>query len=340
MEMNDYLERLEQKKKNGFRTNENLSPFLFDKAKYEKKAPAVKLNVVTDKNKFIPVQNHIISVETNKEIITAQKVHLYNEEFYKPFIRSEDSTIVKAKNIIEILKNHGENRSVAYAFTYAFLFVMDTVDGCIFDGIAKLKKCHKELYRHDIKKWLKSSEEASQWVIRFIRKYANETEDDIFINLDEYQDRFKKEVFILYNVMLRQSANRWFKHDYDLAIICTKLDMANILVEYWIKMSHNVSSAMPPPYNQISNDYDVYLHKICAGIRNFITSKSVLPNIHVDQLNDGEQNQFKAAFGNFVHIVTEMFNEKLYTKMSDDYKNNRTTNQEPDGGNETHRKGA
>lgn len=301
---------------NGFRgNNNNLNPFLFNP---QQSVPDNKYKV---SNKPI---NYSVKTATADNVLVSKY----------------DESSIKDKNIIEILRHYGDSKSISYAFTYAFLFVMDTVDSYIFEGIDKLKKTHKNLYRHNIKKWLQGSQDASQWIMRYIKKYTNEAEDDVFYNLDNYQDRFQKEVFILYNVMLRQSANRWFKNDYDLAVTCTKLDMANILVEYWMKMSRNVAYAFPHPLCNISNDYDAYLKKICAGIRNFITDKNVLPNIEVYQLNENEQGQFKGAFGTFVKVVTQIFNEMLYDKMSDEYKVNRTENQESDGSNETHRTGA
>lgn len=223
--------------------------------------------------------------------------------------------MLKERNTIEVLRNYGDNKRIAYAFTYAFLFVVTVAQKHIYDASDLLKQKKPHLYKHEIKKLLKTACNNIYDLQRWVRQYTNEDEDYVLDNIEEFEEKFNKEVFVLYNVMLRQSAPRWFKDDYELATICVRVDLAHLLLEYWQRMSSNVTNDLPYPLNQITNDYDVKTKLCNNAIRNFITHKNVLPNVIVDKLTTEMELQFQGAFRNFVLATTQIFNEMLYGKQ-------------------------
>lgn len=222
--------------------------------------------------------------------------------------------MLKERNTIEVLKKYVENKRVAYAFTYAFLFVVTISQKYIYDARDLMEKEKPHLYKHDVKKLINTACTNIYNLQRWIRTYLNEDEDYVLDNIEEFKDRFTYEVLVLYNTMLRQSAPRWFQHDYELATICVSVDLAHLLLEYWLRMSRNVVNDMPPPLNKVTNDYDVKINKCNWAIRNFITHKNVLPNVEVEKLSTEMELQFQSAFRGFVLATTQIFNEILYGK--------------------------
>lgn len=223
--------------------------------------------------------------------------------------------MLKERNTIEVLKKYVEDKRVAYAFTYAFLFVVTVSQKYIYDARDLMAAEKPHLYKHDVKKLINTACTNIYDLQRWVRMYLNEDEDYALDNIKEFQDRFTYEVLVLYNTMLKQSASRWFKNDYELATICVRVDLAHLLLEFWQRMSRNVVNNMPPPLNKTTNDYDVKINQCNKAIRNFITHKNVSPNVEeVERLSTEMELQFQGAFRNFVLATTQIFNETLYGK--------------------------
>lgn len=213
------------------------------------------------------------------------------------------------RNVIEVLQRYGEDKTMAYAFTYAFLFVLDTADSHIFEARDMFKKNKPELFKHELKQLLNSAYNNIHSLMEIVKQYTKDDVDDVLLCLDDYQDRFNQEIFILYNVMLRQNASRYFKHDYELAKVCTKLDMGHILLEYWERLNNRVLSSMPNPLCETTNNYDKYSRACAFALRSFVTHRLILPDINVERLTPQAEKQFQGAFKRFLSSVTCIFNE-------------------------------
>lgn len=213
-------------------------------------------------------------------------------------------------NTIDVLKeNYKEVNGLVRAFTYSFLFVLDTADNNIFEARDAFKHKFPKLYKHEAKMYLNRAYDSVSRLISVVRPYTKDSWDDTIDNLDEYHERFKKEVFILYNVMLKRSS-KYFFDDYEMAKIVVKLDLAHLILLYWKKMNSNVVSSMPYPLNKTTNDYDTLIDSCLTSIRRFTKVKGIVSDkeVVVEYTKEDEAN-YLGAFSNFRSALTKIFNE-------------------------------
>lgn len=213
------------------------------------------------------------------------------------------------RNIIELLKEEGEERE-AYALAYVYMFIADIADDYIFDGRESLKKLKPHLYKHSLKKRINNAYNACHELLSMIKPYTEEDWDCVLDNLDEYKDRFHKNVFILYNTMLRQTKTKWFE-DYDLAKICTQLEVGEILLEYMrrsndsiLENAHSVVRKMAS-----SNDYDIHLNNTLFNLHHFFGE--LLNWRELEDLGEDHHIEFRNAFNQFLTGSNAVYTENL-----------------------------
>lgn len=229
----------------------------------------------------------------------------------------EQRKLRSVRNMIDVLRFFGDNKCISYSYAYTFLFVLDIAEGYLATAIELLEDERPELYRHELKKLINTTEKSIGHTQSIVRKYiTGESYTNIMDRLYEYQQKFKTEVFMLYNIMLRQSAVRWFKGDYTLAKICTQLDFVHLVLVYWMRMSGDVVKGMPTPLNKTKNNYDTYILQAIASIKHFINHRDVLDRKEMEGLTKSQENEFNSAFKNFVLRLTDLFGDMMESKKS------------------------
>lgn len=64
----------------------------------------------------------------------------------------EQRKLRSVRNMIDVLRFFGEDKSVAYGYAYTFLFVLDIAESYLSSAVELLEDEKPELYRHELKK--------------------------------------------------------------------------------------------------------------------------------------------------------------------------------------------
>ena len=219
--------------------------------------------------------------------------------------------MLKERNVIEVLHRYGENKKVGFAYAFSFLYVIDPLDDYIFKAQEELIKKRPSLYKRNLKKMINEAYNNIHSLADRIKIYINEDWDIVLQNLDDYKERYKREIQVLYFTMLQQSGYRWFGGDTDLAQICVKLDMCHVVLAYWQKMTNQLIAGLPYPINKITNDYEIMIERCRRNLHDFVVDPQALPKKDVRQLTEKAEKEFQSAFVAFVHSVTQVFSDMI-----------------------------
>lgn len=214
-----------------------------------------------------------------------------------------------ANNTIDALLKYGENKKMGVAFAYAFAYVSDLCYMYLFDAQTELKKNYPALYRHNVKRLVKSACEKSLTLTSMIKVYIPEEWDSVIDNLEELRQKYETEFFILYNTLLKSSTKRFYD-DYEMAKIITKLDVAQLAMTYWRRLESVVIRRLTPPLNELTCDYDVVIDSIRGNIYRLLKEKSIEPTKKgVIPLTPEEQSTYNGAMLNFGKSVANIYKE-------------------------------
>lgn len=212
------------------------------------------------------------------------------------------------KNIIEVLERYGEHGRVGRSYAYFFLFILKVIDSYILQSIQDLQAYRPDLYKQQFKKMLNDARRSNRQLTEIIRTYARGNNNP---DIKKIEQRYFKEVFVLYNTILKQSSTRWFKGDYEMAKICTRLDMSHVLLSYWQKMTCQLIDGLPYPLNKTTNNYEIFIERCKSHLHDFVVHPKVLPDVEVARLTPEAEDAFRGAFVPFVKAVTNIFSEMM-----------------------------